>query len=103
MGDKQLKIRIPRDGITDFCLRHHIRRLFLFGLALRDDFGPNSDIDVLVEFEAGKTPSFFKLFDMEDELSALLEGRKVDLRTPEDLGRYFRQRVLSEAVVQYAA
>ena len=103
MGSKQLKIKIPDDRIAGFCRRHHIRRLSLFGSALRDDFGPNSDIDVLVEFEIGKTPSFFKLFDMEDELSALLDGRKVDLRTPEDLGRYFRQRVLSEAVVQYAA
>jgi predicted nucleotidyltransferase len=103
MGEKQPKIRIPHDRVADFCRRHHIRRLSLFGSTLRDDFGPNSDIDVLVEFEAGKTPSFFKLFDMEDELSAMLEGRKVDLRTPEDLGRFFRQRVLSEAVVQYAA
>jgi hypothetical protein len=103
MGSKQLRIKIPNDWIASFCRRHHIRRLSLFGSALRDDFGPNSDIDVLVEFEAGKAPSFFQLFDMEDELSALLEGRKVDLRTPEDLGRYFRQRVLSEAVVQYAA
>jgi predicted nucleotidyltransferase len=103
MGNKHLKIEIPNDRIASFCRRHHIRRLSLFGSALRDDFGPNSDIDVLVEFEPGKTPSFFRLFDMEDELSAMLEGRKVDVRTPEDLGRYFRQRVLSEALVQYAA
>jgi hypothetical protein len=103
MGRKQAKIKISKDRIAEFCLRHHIRRLSLFGSALRDDFGPESDIDVLVEFEAGNTPSFFQLFDMEDELSAILEGRKVDLRTPEDLGRYFRQRVLSEALVQYAA
>jgi uncharacterized protein len=96
-------INIPKDKIADFCRRNHIRRLSFFGSALRDDFGPNSDIDVLVEFEEGKTPSFFKLFDMEDDLSTLLDGRKVDLRTPEDLGRYFRQRVLSNAVVQYAA
>ena len=103
MGNKQLKIKIPNDRIAGFCRRHHIRRLSLFGSALRDDFGPKSDIDVLVEFEPGKAPSFFRLFDMEDELSAMLEGRKVDVRTPEDLGRYFRQRVLSEALVQYAA
>jgi hypothetical protein len=103
MGDKQHRIRMPNDRVVDFCRRNHIRRLSLFGSALRDDFGPNSDIDVLVEFEAGKTPSFFRLFDMEDELSAMLEGRKVDVRTPEDLGRYFRERVLSEALVQYAA
>lgn len=58
MGDKQPRIRIPNDRLADFCRRHHIRRLSLFGSALRDDFGPNSDIDVLVEFETGKTPSF---------------------------------------------
>jgi uncharacterized protein len=103
METKQPKIKIPKDRIAAFCRRHHIRRLSLFGSALRDDFGPDSDVDVLVEFEPGKTPSFFKLFDMEDELSAILEGRKVDVRTPEDLGRYFRQRVLSQALVQYAA
>jgi len=103
MGKEHQYINIPKDKIADFCRRNHIRRLSFFGSALRDDFGPNSDIDVLVEFEEGKTPSFFKLFDMEDDLSALLDGRKVDLRTPEDLGRYFRQRVLSNAVVQYAA
>jgi uncharacterized protein len=97
------KIEIPKDMISDFCRRHHIRKLSLFGSALRDDFGPQSDIDVLVEFEAGKTPSFFRLFDMEDELSTMLEGRKVDVRTPEDLSRYFRERVISEALVQYAA
>jgi predicted nucleotidyltransferase len=103
MKDKQPRIKIPKDRVADFCHRHHIKRLSLFGSALRDDFGPNSDIDVLVEFETGKTPSFFRLFDMEDELSSMLEGRKVDLSTPEDLGRYFRERVQSEAVVQYAA
>jgi len=103
MEEKQSKIEIPKDKIADFCRRHHIRKLSLFGSALRDDFGPQSDIDVLVEFAPGKTPSFFRLFDMEDELSTILEGRKVDVRTPEDLGRYFRQRVLSEALVQYAA
>jgi predicted nucleotidyltransferase len=97
------KIEIPKDMISDFCRRHHIRKLSLFGSALRDDFGPQSDIDVLVEFEAGKPPSFFRLFDMEDELSTMLEGRKVDVRTPEDLSRYFRERVISEALVQYAA
>ena len=101
--EKQPTIKIANDRVVDFCRRHHIKRLSLFGSALRDDFGPESDIDVLVEFEAGKTPSFFRLFDMEDELSAMLEGRKVDIRTPEDLGRYFRERVLSEALVQYAA
>ena len=96
---------IPRPGeeIAAFCRRHHIRKLSVFGSVLRDDFGPDSDIDVLVEFEPGRTPGFFRLFDMEEELSAMLGGRKVDLRTPEDLSRYFRDRVMAEAVVQYAA
>jgi predicted nucleotidyltransferase len=97
------QMEIPRDKITLFCKKHHIRKLSLFGSILRDDFDPDSDVDVLVEFEFGHGPSFFHLFDMEDELSAIFGGRKVDIRTPEDLSRYFRQRVLSTAEVQYAA
>ena len=96
------KLDIDRDQIADFCRRHHIVRLALFGSALRDDFGPDSDVDVLVDFEPGQVPSFFRLSDMEDELSALFGGRKVDLRTPEDLSRYFRDRVIAQAEVQYA-
>ena len=69
---------------------------------LRDDFGPQSDIDVLVEFEAGHIPGFFGLLDAEEELSGLFGGRKVDLRTPEDLSRYFRDEVVAGAEVQYA-
>jgi len=103
MEKRQSKIEIPKDKIADFSRRHHIRKLSLFGSALRDDFGPQSDIDVLVEFEVGKTLSFFRLFDMEAELSAMLGERKVDVRTPEDLSKYFRERVLSEALVRYAA
>ena len=99
----ELRIDVPRSGLDKFCKRHHIRRLAFFGSVLREDFGPESDIDVLVEFEAGHTPSFFKLFDMEDELAELLGGRRVDIRTPEDLSRYFRKNVLSTAVVRYAA
>ena len=101
MEKRQSKIEIPKDKIADFCRRHHIKKLSLFGSALRDDFGPQSDIDVLVEFEARKTPSFFRLFDMEDELSEIL-GRKADLRTVEDLRPYFRQKVVEAAQVQYA-
>jgi uncharacterized protein len=84
MEKRQSKIEIPKDKIAGFCRRHHIRKLSLFGSALRDDFGPSSDIDVLVEFAPGKTPNFFRLFDMEDELSTILEERKVDVRTPEE-------------------
>jgi predicted nucleotidyltransferase len=98
----QRHIEIPQDKITVFCRRNHIRRLSLFGSVLRADFGPQSDVDVLVEFEPGHVPGFFRLFDMQAELSALLGGRKVDLRTAEDLSRYFRDEVLADAEVQYA-
>ena len=97
-----LKIAVPKDDIAGFCQRWNVRRLAFFGSVLRDDFGPHSDIDVLVEFEPGHVPGFFRLLEMEDELSVLLGGRKVDLRTPEDLSRYFRADVISHAVVQYA-
>ncbi len=96
-------IDIPKEKLAEFCKRHGIRRLALFGSILRDDFGPKSDVDVLVEFEPGHVPSFFRLFEMQDELSSLFKGRKVDLRTKEDLSRYFREKVVSTAVVQYAA
>jgi len=89
--------------IAEFCRRNHIRRLSLFGSVLRDDFGPESDIDVLVEFEPGQVPGFLALYDMEQELSALAGGRTVDLRTAEDLSRYFRDDVVAHAEVQYAA
>lgn len=92
---------LDKEKIADFCRRNHIRKLSLFGSVLRDDFGPESDIDVLVEFEAGHVPGFFRLFDMEEELSSLLGWRKVDLRTPEDLSRYFRDEVLAQSWVQY--
>jgi len=94
--------RPSREAVARFCERHHVRKLSLFGSALRDDFSPASDIDVLVEFEAGHVPGFFRLFDMEEELSRLFRGRKVDLHTPQDLSRYFRGEVLARAEVQYA-
>ena len=98
---QQLPIAIPKEELAQFCQRHHIRKLSLFGSVLRDDFTPESDIDFLVEFEPGKTPGFFKIVSMEMELSELLDGRKIDLRTPEELSIYFRDRVMAEAVVQY--
>jgi predicted nucleotidyltransferase len=101
--NERTQIELSKDKIASFCKKHHIRKLSLFGSVLRDDFGPTSDVDVLVEFEPGHVPSFFRLFDMEDELSVLFGGRKVNLRTPEDLSRHFRQSVLAMAVVQYAA
>lgn len=93
---------IAKDKITDFCEHHFIRRLAVFGSALREDFRPDSDIDVLVEFMPGHTPGFFGLFDMEEELSTIFGGRKIDLRTPKDLSRYFRDEVVATAEVQYA-
>jgi uncharacterized protein len=94
-------IAIDKDRIADFCRRNHIRRLSLFGSVLRGELRPDSDIDVLVEFQPGHTPGF-AFFAMEDELSQLL-GRKVDLNTPRFLSRYFRDHVMAEAEVQYAA
>lgn len=96
------KLVIDKEQVASFCRRHYIVRLAIFGSALREDFGPDSDVDVLVDFEPGHTPGFFGLFDMEEELSSLLAGRKVDLRTPEDLSRFFRDRVVAQAEVQYA-
>ena len=95
-------LAVAKEKIADFCRNHHILRLAIFGSALREDFGPDSDVDVLVEFEPGHVPGFFGLFEMEDELSVLFAGRKIDLRTAEDLSRYFRQEVLATAEVQYA-
>ncbi|HTY24901.1 MAG TPA: nucleotidyltransferase family protein [Desulfomonilaceae bacterium] len=92
---------IPQALIEDFCRKHHIRKLSFFGSFLREDFGPDSDIDVLVEFDSGHIPGLLAVSRMERELSELLNGRKVDLRTPEDLSRYFRDEVMSEAEVRY--
>ncbi|KAM3111780.1 nucleotidyltransferase family protein [Phormidesmis sp. 146-33] len=97
---RKLPIEIPQDKIADFCRRHHILKLSLFGSVLRDDFHVNSDIDVLVEFESNHIPGLIRLAGMEIELTEML-GRKVDLRTPEDLSHYFRQKVLDLALVQY--
>lgn len=95
-----LPIQVPKHKIAEFCKRHYIRKLSLFGSVLRDDFGPDSDIDVLVEFEPGKIPGL-AIITMQQELSALFNGRAVDLRTPQELSRYFRDRVMVEALVQY--
>ncbi len=99
MSRKRPKVRRPL--IEDFCRKNHIRKLSIFGSFLRDDFGPESDIDVLVEFDPEHIPGLLAVSKMERELSELLKGRKVDLRTPEDLSRYFRDEVMAEAEVQY--
>ena len=95
-------VSVSRDALSAFCREHGIRRLSVFGSALREDFGPASDIDVLVEFEPDRTPGLLGVACMELELSEMFSGRRVDLRTPEDLSRYFRQDVLDTAEVQYA-
>lgn len=102
MGHNKAHVDIPRKQVAEFCKRNNIRRLSLFGSVLRDDFSPDSDVDVLVEFEPGQGPGFFGLARMERELSDILGGRKVDLRTPQELSRYFRDEVLTSAEVQYA-
>ncbi len=95
------KISIDRESIAAFCRRHHIAKLSLFGSVLRDDFAPESDVDVLVEFEPGHPIGLIRMAGIELRLSALL-GHKVDLRTPEDLSRYFRDEVVGQAEKQYA-
>ena len=96
------QISVDKKRIAEFCQVNRIRRLALFGSVLREDFRPESDIDVLVEFEPAHVPGLFGIARMERDLSAILCGRKVDLRTAEDLSRYFRHDVLREAEVQYA-
>ena len=94
------RIPINRRALESFCRRHHVRKLSLFGSVLRDDFGPESDVDVLVEFDPDRTPGF-AMFDLQEELSGML-GRRVDLQTPGSLSRYFRDEVMATASVQYA-
>ena len=94
-----LRIPVDRKQIADFCRRHHIRRLAFFGSALRDDFRPTSDVDVLVEFEPGHTPGL-SFFAMESELSEIL-GRQVDLNTSQFVSPRFRRQVEAEAETHY--
>jgi hypothetical protein len=95
------RIDVPKDKIADFCRKHHIRKLALFGSVLREDFRPDSDVDVLVEFEPGHTVGLLRMAGLKLELSELI-GRKVDLRTPAELSRYFRDEVVRSSEVQYA-
>ena len=96
------RLTVDRETIGRFCREHRIRRLSLFGSVLRDDFGPDSDVDVLVEFEPGTPMGLMGLTRVEMALSDLL-GRKVDLNTPRGLHQRFRDKVLAEAEVLYAA
>lgn len=98
----EIKISIPKDEISEFCRRNRVRRLSLFGSVLREDFGPDSDVDILVEFEAGTRVGMIRFSGLEIELSNII-GRKVDLNTPGFLSKYSRDRILAEADVQYDA
>jgi len=91
---------MPEKAVAEFCRRHHIRRLALFGSVLRDDFRPESDVDVLVEFEPGCVPGLLRMAGLEAEMGKIM-GRKVDLRTPAELSRHFRNQVMREAEDQY--
>jgi predicted nucleotidyltransferase len=91
---------LPGQEMEQFCLRNHIRRLSLFGSVLTSRFRPESDIDILVEFDPEHVPTLFDVIGMELELTEKL-GRKVDLRTPGDLSRYFRDQVVATAALQY--
>jgi hypothetical protein len=95
-------IEIPEAQIDELCRRQSIRKLALFGSVLTGRFSESSDIDVLVEFRPGARVGFFRLADIEAELSQLFGGRKIDLRTPMDLSRYFRDEVVRDALVVYA-
>jgi len=101
--DPAERLSLDAPAIAGFCREHGILRLALFGSVLRDDFRPDSDVDVLVEFEPGRSPSFFGLFDLEEALRPLLGGRRVDLRTAEDLSRHFRAEVVSTSRPLYDA
>jgi len=97
-----LQIKIEQESLAGLCRRNGIRRLSFFGSVLRDDFGPESDVDVLVEFNADAGVGLFEFVDLQQELSELL-GREVDLHTPASLSHFFRERVLGSAAVAYAA
>jgi uncharacterized protein len=97
-----VRVSIPHERIASFGLRHRITSLRLFGSVVRSDFGPESDIDVLVEFRTGEMPTYFTLVGMEHELSEIFAGRTVDLRTPNELSPYFCDRVFTEAETIYS-
>ncbi|OHB75765.1 MAG: nucleotidyltransferase [Planctomycetes bacterium RBG_16_55_9] len=98
--DYSLEQKMPKDKLAEFCKKNYIQKLSLFGSALHGTLGPDNDIDLLVEFEEGHTPGLFSIVRMEMELAGVL-GRKVDLRTPDDLSRYFRDEVIRNAKLEY--
>jgi predicted nucleotidyltransferase len=106
MVERKMKIQnidISKEKISRFCQHWHITKLSLFGSVLRDDFHPDSDIDVLVEFQPEHTPGFLKLHQIQEELSTILGNRQIDLVTSKFLNHRIRDRILSEAEVHYVA
>ncbi len=95
------RIPIDRERVTDFCQRHHVRKLSLFGSVLRDDFRVDSDVDVLIEFDPSHIPGFLRLGQMERELSSILGSRRLDVLTPKSLHPAILDRVLSDAEVHF--
>ncbi|MBN2018977.1 MAG: nucleotidyltransferase family protein [Sedimentisphaerales bacterium] len=95
-----LEQKMPKDKLAEFCKKNYIRKLSLFGSAVSGELKPDSDIDLLVEYEEGRTPGLFSIIKMEMELAEVL-GRKVDLRTPGDLSKYFRDEVMRNAQLEY--
>ena len=93
---------LSRDKLAEFCRRHYIRKLALFGSVLREDFRPESDVDVLVEFDPDHRPGMVRLYEIEQELSALFGGHRVDLINPKFLNPRIRDRIMAEAEVQFA-
>lgn len=93
---------VSNNKLSKFCKDNYIIKMSLFGSALTDKFNSESDIDLLVEFEEGHTPGIFKILEMQEEISSILQGRKVDLRTPNDISRYFRNQVIQSSEVVYA-
>lgn len=101
-AEPEVRIEVDHGGIAEFCRRNRVRRLAFFGSVLRDDFSPESDVDVLVEFLPEARVSLFDMARMQNELSMII-GRAVDLRTLQELSRYFRDDVAAEAVEEYVA
>jgi len=99
--EMSLPIAIDKDKIRDFCQRHGMKKLALFGSVLRDDFRPDSDVDALVEYYPGQVPDFFTLLETEEELSQILGGRKVDLVTEKFLHKLIRQKVMDHLEILF--
>lgn len=100
--ESRVRIPVATSLLKKFCQKNHIKKLSLFGSVLTERFGPESDIDILVEFEQGHTPSLFGMVAMEAQLSEIFGGRKIDLKTPQELSPYFVNDVLKEAESVYA-